>query len=94
MNDDTKSIPEGFHAITPNMIVQGADEAIEFYKKIFGAKVRKIFYGSDSKTVYHAELEIGNSILMLSDEIPMMHALSPKSPGGGTSISLYMFVDT
>jgi len=93
MDDEIKSIPEGSHTITPNMIVQGADEAIEFYKNIFGAKVRKIFYGPDGKTVGHAELEIGDSVLMLSDEFPMMHVFSPKSPGGGTSISLYIFVD-
>ena len=93
MNGEIQNIPEGSHTITPNMIVQGADDAIEFYKKIFGAKVRKIFRQSDGKTVGHAELEIGDSVLMLSDEVPMMNVLSPKSPGGGTSISLYMFVD-
>ena len=93
MNDEIKSIPEGFRTITANMIVQGADEAVEFYKKVYGAKVRKIFRGPDDKTIGHAELEIGDSKLMLSDEIPMMQAFSPKSPGGGTSISLYIFVD-
>lgn len=93
MSNKIKSIPEGFRTVTPNMIVQGADEAIEFYKKVFGAKVRKIFLGPDGKTIGHAELEIGNSLLMLSDEFPMMHILSPKSPGGGTSVSLYVFVD-
>lgn len=93
MNDEIKSIPEGSRTITPNMIVQGADEAIEFYKEIFGAKLRKIFHGPDGKTVGHAELEIGDSVLMLSDEFPMMHVFSPKSPGGGTSISLYIYVD-
>ena len=91
--EKVKSIPEGFHTLTPNLIVQGAMEAVEFYKQAFGANVRRIFYSPDGKTIFHAELEIGDSILMLSEEIPMMNILSPKSPGGGTSISLYMYVD-
>lgn len=91
--DEIKNIPKGFHTLTPTLIIQGANEAIQFYKQAFGAKVRRVFYGPDGNTVGHAELEIGNSILMLSDEYPTMHILSPKSPGGGTSMSLYMFVD-
>ena len=93
MSKKIKSIPEGFHTLTTDLIVQGAMEAIEFYKHVFGANVRRIFYGPDGKTIFHAELEIGDSILMLSEEIPMMHTFSPKSPGGGTSASLYMYVD-
>ncbi len=93
MSDKIKSIPEGFHTITPALTIKGANEAIEYYKKVFGAKVRRIFHGPDGKTVVHAELEIGNSRLMLSDEFPEMHVFSPKSPGGGTSVGLYMFVD-
>lgn len=91
--EKVKSIPEGFRTLTPNLIVQGATEAVEFYKKAFGADVIRIFYSPDGKTIFHAELEIGDSILMLSEEIPMMNILSPKSPGGGTSISIYMYVD-
>lgn len=60
---------------------------------MFGANVIRIFYGPDKKTIFHAELEIGDSILMLSEEIPMMNLLSPKSPGGGVSVSLYAYVD-
>jgi PhnB protein len=88
-----EAIPEGFNTVTPNLVVQGGEDAIEFYKKAFGAKVRKIFYGPDGKTIFHAELEMGQSILMLTEEIPMMNLFSPKSVGGGTSISLYMYVD-
>lgn len=88
-----KSIPEGFRTLTPNLTVQGAMNAVEFYKQAFGANVRRIFYGPDKKTIFHAELEIGDSTLMLSEEITMMNLLSPKSSGGGTSISLYMYVD-
>lgn len=87
-----KNISKDFHAITPSLVVQGANEAIEFYKKVFGANVRRLFYSSDGK-IAHAELEIADSVIMLSDEFPMLRAFSPKSPGGGTSISLYIFVD-
>ncbi len=90
---EIKPIPEGFHTLTPDLIVQGAKEAIEFYKKAFGAKEKGIFYGPDGKTIMHAELEIGNSILFLSDEFPMMHAFAPNSPGGGTSVGLFMYVE-
>ena len=91
--EKVKSKPEGFHTLTPNLIVQGGMDAIEFYKHVFGANVRRIFYGPDGKTIFHAELEIGDSIFMLSEELPMMNILSPKSLGGGTSIYLYMYVD-
>lgn len=91
--EKVKSIPEGFSTITPSLVVQGAMDAIEFYKKAFGADVIKIFYGPDKKTVFHVELKIGDSILMLTEEIPVMNLLSPKSPGGGRSISLYMYID-
>lgn len=87
------NIPKGFHKITPTMIVQDAETAIEFYKKVFDAKSNRIFHGPDGKTISHAELEIGDSKLMLSEEIPMMQAFSPKSIGGGTSVSLYIYVD-
>lgn len=91
--EKVKSIPEGFSTVTPSLIVQGGKDAIEFYKRAFGANIRKIFYGPDGKTIFHAELEIGSSILMLSEEIPMMNLFSPKSNGGGTSMSLYVYVD-
>jgi len=91
--EKVKSIPKGFNTITPSLVVQGATDAIEFYKQAFGADVIRIFYGPDKKTIFHAELKIGDSILILSEEMPVMNLLSPKSPGGGTSASLYMYVD-
>ena len=91
--EKVEPIPEGFNTVTPNLVVQGGKDAIEFYKNAFEAKVRRIFYGPDGKTIFHAELEIGKSILMLTEEIPIMNLFSPKSPGGGTSVSLYMYVD-
>ncbi len=73
-----KSKREGFHTLTPALVVQGANEAIKYYEKIFGGKVKRIFHSSEDAIV-HAELEIGDSLIMLSEEFPMMHSLSPKS---------------
>ena len=64
-----KPVPEGYHTITPHLIVRDAARAIEFYKQAFGAKDRGVMKGPDGK-VMHAELEIGDSIFMLADEMP------------------------
>jgi len=87
----TKAIPDGFHTITPHLVVSDAAKAIEFYKKAFGAQERDRFMGRDGKAVMHAELKIGSSILMLGNEFPP-HCLSPKSRGG-TSVSLYLYLE-
>src|SRR2546428_4218510 len=87
----TKAIPDGFHTITPHLVVSDAAKAIEFYKKAFGAQERDRFMGPDGKAVMHAELRIGSSILMLGNEFPP-HCLSPKSRGG-TSVSLYLYLE-
>ncbi|NJD77193.1 MAG: VOC family protein [Candidatus Methanoperedens sp.] len=93
MKGKVKAIPEGFHTLTASLVVRDAAQAIEFYKKAFGARVRSIFYGPDGKTIVHAELEIGDSILMLSDEFPEMNVVSPQSPGGGASAGIFMYVE-
>jgi PhnB protein len=87
----SKPIPDGFHTITPQIIVSDGAKAIEFYKKALGAQENGRFMGPDGKTVMHAELKIGNSMLMLGSEHPP-ECLSPKSRGG-TSVSLYMYVE-
>ena len=87
----TKAIPEGFHTITPSLVVSDAAQAIDFYKKAFGARENVRFMAPDGKSVMHAHLEIGNSMLMLGSEFPP-HCLSPKSRGG-TSVSLYLYVE-
>lgn len=87
-----KPIPEGFHTLTTTLVVRDAAKAIEFYKKVFSARVRRIFYGPDGKTIFHAELDIGDSILMLSDEFPDMKVFSPQSPGGGASAGIFIYV--
>ena len=86
-----KPIPEGYHAITPSLIVRGADRAIEFYRRAFGAKELGRMHGPDGKTVMHAELQIGDSRLFLCDEIPGMGCHSPETLGGSPS-GVYLYV--
>ena len=76
-------IPRDYHSITPYLTVKGGDAAIEFYKKAFGAEERGHMKTPDGRTA-HAELKIGDSVFMLSDEFPEMNNLSPKSIGGSS----------
>jgi PhnB protein len=85
-----QAIPKGYHTITPFMTVRDAARAIEFYKQAFGAKERGVMKGPDGK-VMHAELVIGDSIIMLADEFPEFGSLSPQSIGGsGTGLHIYI----
>ena len=84
-----KAIPEGYHSVTPYLVVKGAAEAIEFYKKALGA-VETVRMPGPGGRIMHAEVKIGNSMVMLSDEHPERGYLSPKTIGGaGVSIMLY-----
>ena len=76
-----KPIPDGYHSVTPALTIKGAAEAIEFYKKAFGAQELNRFLGPDGKSIMHAEIKIGDSSIMLCDEMPQMGCLSPKSTG-------------
>jgi PhnB protein len=84
-------IPEGYPRVTPYLIVDGADAAIDFYKSVLGASERMRMGGEGGK-VGHAELEIGSSVVMLADEHPEMDARGPKSVGG-TPVSLHVYVE-
>jgi len=77
-----KPIPEGYHSITPFLTVRGADCAIDFYRRAFGAKELGRMHGPDGKTVMHAELQIGDSRFFLGDEVPGMGCSSPETLGG------------
>ena len=89
----SKAVPAGFHTITPHLVVKDCLQAIEFYKKAFGATVSRLHLMPDQKTVMHADLKIGDSIFMLNDEFPG-GAISPLSPGGGSaSCSLHIFTE-
>jgi PhnB protein len=86
-----KPIPDGYHTVTPFLIVRDAAHAIEFYEKAFGAKSRGVMKSPDGK-VMHAELQIGDSIIMLSDEFPDFGALSPDSLKGSPA-GLHIYVE-
>ncbi len=86
-----KPVPDGYHTLTPFLTVRDAARAIEFYKQAFGAVERGVMKGPDGK-VMHAELKIGDSIIMLSDEFPEFGTLSPQSTGG-SPMGLHIYVD-
>ena len=86
-----KPIPEGYPRVTPYLIVDGASAAIEFYRNVLGGTERMRMPAPDDK-VGHAELEIGESLIMLADEAPDMDARGPKAVGG-TPVMLHVYVD-
>src|SRR3989441_10163301 len=86
-----KSIPEGYHSVTPYLIIKGAADAIEFYKKAFGATELFRFPTPDGK-IGHVEIKIGDSPIMLADEFPEMGHKSPQSLGG-SPVSLMIYVE-
>jgi PhnB protein len=86
-----KPIPEGYHTATPYLAVDDAAEAIEYYKKAFGAKERVRMEAPGGK-IGHAELEIGDSLVMLADPFPQSSTRPPKELGG-TSVSVFMYVE-
>jgi len=85
-------VPKGYHTITPSLTVKDAAKAIEFYKQAFNAEQREICYGPDGKSIMHAELKIGSSIVMLNDEFPDMNCKGPLTLGG-SPVTLYTYVD-
>ena len=85
-----KAQPEGYHSVTPYLICKNAAEAIEYYKQAFEA-VELVAMKRPDGRVMHAELKIGDSIIMLADEAPEMDALSPQTIGG-TPVSLVLYV--
>ena len=88
---NVKPIPDGYHSVTPYLIITGAADAIEFYKKAFGATELFRMPAPGGK-VGHAEIRIGNSPIMLADESTEMGYLSPATLGG-TPVSLMIYVE-
>jgi PhnB protein len=86
-----KPIPDGYHTVTPYLAVDDAAEAIEYYKKAFGATERVRIEAPGGK-IGHAELEIGDSLVMLSDALPQF-STRPPNELGGTSVSVFMYVE-
>jgi PhnB protein len=85
-----KPIPEGYHSVTPYVIVDDATRALEFYKSAFGA-IEKFRMAAPDGKVHHAEMTIGDSTIMLADEFPAMGARSAKTIGG-SPVSLMVYV--
>ena len=87
-----RAVPAGYHSVTPYLILEQADKAIEFYKKAFGA--REIFrMPSHDGKIAHAEIEIGDSRIMLADESEASRAFGPQS-FGGSPVGLMLYVTT
>lgn len=91
MTAKVRAIPKGYHPVTPYLSVEGAADAIEFYKKAFGAKEVMRIPGPKG-TIGHAEIEIGGSRIMLADEYPEMNFRGPKSLGG-SPIHMHLYVE-
>jgi PhnB protein len=86
-----KPIPEGYYTVTPYLIIKGAARALDYYRKAFGA-TELMRFADPSGRVGHAEIKIGNSIVMLADEHPEMGARSPQTIGG-SPVGLCLYVE-
>ncbi len=86
-----KPIPDGYHSITPYLIIKGAAAAIDFYKQAFGALELMRMAQPDGR-VGHAELKIGDSVIMLADEFPELQTVGPKTLGN-SPVGILLYVD-
>ncbi len=91
MANKVKPIPEGYHNVTPYLVIKGAAAAIDFYKQALGA-VEVMRMPQPDGRVGHAELKFGDSFVMLADEFPEMNVVGPKTLGN-TSVALLLYVD-
>ena len=87
---NVKPIPDGYHSVTPYLIIDGAADASDYYKKAFGAT--ELFRMDHGGKIGHAEIKIGDSPVMLADEQPSMGYVGPKKLGG-TPVSLMIYVE-
>ncbi|HEY7353674.1 MAG TPA: VOC family protein [Terriglobales bacterium] len=92
MPEQVQAVPQGFHTLTPHLIVRDADQAIEFYKKAFGAQLLGEAARMPDGKIMHALMRIGDSNLMLNDEMPNYGALSPLS-GGSSSVTIHIYTE-
>jgi PhnB protein len=91
MANRTQAIPKGYHSVTPSLMVTGAPKAIEFYTKAFGGQEKSRFAGPDG-SIMHAEMQIGDSMIMLGEEMPGKGGPGPKALGG-TPVTLFIYQD-
>ncbi len=87
-----KSIPEGYHTVTPSFTFKDSKKAIEFYKKAFSAKVLDVLPALDGRGTMHATIQIGNSIVMMGDEMPNPNCSKSAESLGASPISFYIYV--
>ena len=88
----TKAIPEGFHSVTPMFMFKDARKAMEFYQRAFGAQELFAMPGPDGKGVMHAEVRIGDSVIMMGEENPQEPCKSAETMGG-SPVSFYLYVE-
>ncbi len=83
-------VPDRNHTVTPHLVIKGAKEALDFYQRALGAELEGSFESPDGQSVMHAEIKIGDSIVMIADEFP-----GTTSPGtlGGTTVTLHLYVE-
>ena len=91
MTTNVKPIPAGYHTVTPSFTFKDSKKAIEFYKQAFGAKVLDLMPSPDGRSTMHATIQIGDSILMMGDEMPGAGCQSAESLGA-SPISFYVYV--
>jgi PhnB protein len=92
MANKVKPIPDGYHSVTPYLVVDGAAKAIDYYKKVFDATEIMRMTSPDGGRIGHAELKIGDSPIMLADEHPEMNIRGPHAIGG-SPVSMMVYVD-
>lgn len=88
----TKPIPEGYHAVTPSFTFKDSQKAIDFYKKAFGAKVLDVLPNLSGRGIMHATIQIGNSVLMMGDEMPNPQCGKSAETMGASPVSFYIYV--
>jgi len=92
MGDFVSPIPKGFHTLTPHIVVNDAKAAADFYHRAFGAEIMGISFGADGK-VMHAQVRIGDSILMFADEYPEWNSPAPSTTKSDTCVRLHLYVE-
>jgi PhnB protein len=92
MTHQIKAIPDGMHTITPHLVVKGAAQAIDFYKKAFAAQEVVRMLWPDGDRIMHAHLRIGNSPIFLVEEMPEMGSHGPQN-GEGSPVTIHLYVE-
>ncbi len=87
-----KAIPQGFHSITPYIVFRDARRAIDFYKRALDAQELFAMAGPDGKGIMHAEIRVGDSIIMMGEEMPQQQCKSAET-AGGSPVSIYLYLE-